>query len=51
MADKHNRRKDDPERTVRTQPVQKVVEEWFSDGKDGTEPPTGKRVKHGKEKK
>jgi hypothetical protein len=43
VSDKDNRREEDKDRTVRTQPVKKVVEKWFSDEKDGTEPPTGKR--------
>jgi hypothetical protein len=53
MSDKKNRRKgdNDSDKTVRIQPVKKVVEEWFSDEKDGTEPPTGKRKKNGEEKK
>lgn len=53
MADKHNRRKGDKdsERTQRILPVKKVVEDWFTDEKDGTEPPTGKRKKNGEDKK
>lgn len=34
--------KEDPERTVRLPPIKQVVDRWFSDKKDGTEPPTAK---------
>lgn len=42
---KEDRRKEDAERTERLPPIQKVVDRWFSDEEDGTEPPTDDRDK------
>jgi len=45
-----NRRKDD-DQPERSPEVQEVVDKWFSDDEDGTEPPKGKKDKTDRRKK